>query len=138
MMCDSGLMSYLTGIGSSSILDTLADKSRTDLTGGLIETWVYQQLAPLTDLGREWSLCHFRNSEGREIDFILESMSGDLICIEVKSSEGVKPDHFKHLRWFRQQYGSGRRIKSIVFYCGVDVLQYAEDEWALPMAYLWK
>lgn len=138
MMCDTGLMSYLAGIGSKAALAVLNDKAKTDLVGNLIETWVYQQLAPLTDVGREWHLYHFRNSEGREIDFILENTEGDLICFEVKASEGVKPEYFKHLRWFRERFGTGRRIKTVVLYCGLEVRQYSEEEYALPMAYLWK
>ena len=138
LMCDTGLMSYLAGIGSKEPLAVLEDKDKTDLVGNLIETWVYQQLVPLTDIGRDWKLYYYRDSRGREIDFLLENMEGDLVCFEVKASEGVKSDHFKHLRWFREQYGKGRRIKTVVLYCGNEVLQYSENEWALPLAYLWK
>lgn len=138
LLCDTGLMSYLAGVGSKEPLAVLEDKDKTDLVGNLVETWVYQQLAPLTDIGRDWKIYHYRDSRGREIDFLLENMEGDLICFEVKASEGVKSEHFKHLRWFREQYGKGRRIKTVLLYCGMEVLQYAENEWALPMAYLWK
>lgn len=103
----------------------------------MIETWVYQQLVPFTDLSRDWKLYHFRNREGKEIDFILERKNGDLLCFEVKASEGIKSEHFKNLRWFREKFGQGRRIKTVVLYCGWTAQQYSEDEYALPMAYLW-
>ena len=111
LMCDTGLMSFLAGIGSKE---------------------------PLADVRREWKIYHYRNARGREIDFLLENMAGDLICFEVKTSEGTKSDHFKNLRWFREQYGEKRRIKTVVLYCGIEDCQYSENEWALPMAYLWK
>ena len=137
MLCDSGLMAYLTNLGSVDLALGVEDKARTDLVGNLIETWVFQQLVPITDLGRKWKLCHFRNTSGKEIDFILESRDGELICLEVKASEGVKAEHFKNLRWFKEQFGKERRIWSIVLYMGQDVLRYGENEYALPMAYLW-
>ena len=137
MLCDSGLMAYLTNLGSVDLALGVEDKARTDLVGNLIETWVFQQLVPITDLGRKWKLCHFRNTSGKEIDFILESCDGELICLEVKASEGVKAEHFKNLRWFKEQFGKERRIWSIVLYMGQDVLRYGENEYALPMAYLW-
>ena len=137
MLCDSGLMAYLTNLGSVDLALGVEDKARTDLVGNLIETWVFQQLVPITDLGRKWKLCHFRNTSGKEIDFILESRDGELICLEVKASEGVKAEHFKNLRWFKEQFGKDRRIWSIVLYTGQDVLRYGESEYALPMAYLW-
>ena len=138
VVCDSGLMSYLTGIENADALKLMDSKATTDLVGKLIETWVYQQLAPLTDIGRDWNLYHYRNQRGKEIDFILEHRNGDMICFEVKASEGVKTDHFKNLRWFREQYGKDRRMKTVVLYCGWTIHQYSEDEYALPMAWLWK
>lgn len=138
MLCDTGLMSHLVGVEEADALTLPDDKAKTDLVGNLIETWVYQQLAPLTDLGREWSLFHFRNRQGKEIDFILENRKGDMICFEVKASEGVKSDHFKNLRWFREQFGKGRRMKTIVLYTGFQVCRYSDDEFALPMACLWQ
>ncbi len=138
MLCDTGLMSHLVGVEEADALTLPDDKAKTDLVGNLIKTWVYQQLAPLTDLEREWSLFHFRNRQGKEIDFILENRKGDMICFEVKASEGVKSDHFKNLRWFREQFGKGRRMKTIVLYTGFQVCRYSDDEFALPMACLWQ
>ncbi len=137
MFCDSGFMGYLDDIGEANAALTLESKGATDKIGNLIETWVYEQLAPLTDLGREWHLFYYRNRDGKEVDFILENRQKDLIAIEVKASEGFKPEHLKNLRWFKEQFGKGRRIKSVLLYCGWETLLTSEDEYVLPMAYLW-
>lgn len=137
MLCDSGLMAYLADLGDVDLALNVEDKATTDLVGNLLETWVYQQLVPITDIGRKWKLYHFRNTTGKEIDFILENRNGELICLEVKASEGVKAEHFKNLRWFKEQFGKNRRIWSVVLYTGHDVVRYGEREFALPMAYLW-
>ncbi len=55
-------------------------------------------------------------------------MTGAMVCLEVKSAEWVKSEHFKHLRWFRERYGAGRRMKSVVLYAGRAVRQFSEDE----------
>lgn len=86
MLCDSGLMAYLTNLGSVDLALGVEDKARTDLVGNLIKTWVFQQLVPIADLGRKWKLCHFRNTSGKELDFILESRDGELICLELNNS----------------------------------------------------
>lgn len=61
-----------------------------------------------------------------------------MICFEVKASEGIKSDYFKNLRWFREQFGKGRHMKTIVLYTGYQVCRYSDDEFALPMACLWQ
>ena len=137
MFCDSGFMGYLADIGVTSAALSLESKGATDKIGNLIETWVYEQLAPLTDLGREWHLFYYRNKSGKEIDFILENRKKDLIAIEVKGSEGFKSEHLKNLRWFKEQFGKGRHIKTVLLYCGWETLLLSEDECVLPMAYLW-
>ncbi len=137
MFCDSGFMGYLGDFSEASAALSLESKEATDKIGNLIETWVYEQLAPLTDLGREWHLFYYRNRDGKEVDFILENREKDLIAIEVKASEGFKSEHLKNLRWFKEHYGSNRRIKSVLLYCGWETLLLAKDEYVLPMAYLW-
>lgn len=73
MLCDSGLMAYLADLGDVDLALNVEDKATTDLVGNLLETWVYQQLVPITDIGRKWKLYYFRNTTGKEIDFILEN-----------------------------------------------------------------
>ncbi len=137
MFCDSGFMGYLDNIGQAPAALALESKGATDKIGNLIETWVYEQLVPLTDLRREWHLFYYRNRDGKEVDFILENRKKDLIAIEVKASEGFKSEHLKNLRWFKEHYGANRRIKSVLLYCGWETLLLSKDEYVLPIAYLW-
>ena len=52
MLCDSGLMAYLADLGDVDLALNVEDKATTDLVENLLETWVYQQLVPITDIGR--------------------------------------------------------------------------------------
>lgn len=134
---DTGLMCHLIGINQTKALTNPYDKAQTDLIGNIVETWVYQQLVTLTDINREWSIYHFRNRLGLEVDFLLENRAGDLIAIEVKASETIKSEHFKNLRAFKEAFGKTHPIQSVVLYCGKDVRRFSDDEVALPMAALW-
>ncbi len=136
-LCDTGLMCHLIGINQTKALTNPYDKAQTDLIGNIVETWVYQQLVTLTDINREWSMYHFRNYLGIEVDFLLENRAGDLIAIEVKASETIKSEHFKNLRAFKEAFGKTHPIQSVVLYCGKDVRRFSDDEVALPMAALW-
>lgn len=135
-LCDTGLMCHLIGINQTKALTNPYDKAQSDLIGNIVDSWVYQQLVTLTDINREWSMYHFRNYLGIEVDFLLENHAGDLIAIEVKASETVKSEHFKNLRVFKEAFGKTHRIQSVVLYCGKDVRRFSEDEVALPMAAL--
>lgn len=136
-LCDTGLMCHLIGINQTKALTNPYDKAQSDLIGNIVETWIYQQLVTLTDINREWSMYHFRNRLGLEVDFLLENRAGDLIAIEVKASETVKSEHFKNLRAFKEVFGKTHPIQSVVLYCGKDVRRFSDDEVALPMAALW-
>lgn len=87
-------------------------KARSDFIGNLIETWVYNQLAPAVEATQEWSLYHLRVSERQEIDFVLENNLGELLLIEVKASESISTEDFDHIQWFSEcNKGVGRTLK---------------------------
>ncbi len=136
---DTGLMSAVLGHFSLEDLNRWAQKKgkvASDFVGNLIETWVYNQLATLTDIDEDWKIFHWRLSERQEIDFILENTDGDLILVEVKASETVVSEDFKNMRWFKER--NPDQVKaSVLFYCGQNVRDFGNDQVALPMAFLW-
>lgn len=136
---DSGLMSAVLGHFSLEDLNRWTEKKgkvASDFVGNLIETWVYNQLATLTDIDEDWRIYHWRLSERQEIDFILENTYGDLILIEVKASETVSSDDFKNMKWFKER--NPDQVKaSLLFYCGQNVRDFGNDQIALPMAFFW-
>lgn len=136
---DTGLMSAVLGHFSLEDLNRWTEKKgevASDFVGNLIETWVYNQLATLTDIDEDWRIYHWRLSERQEIDFILENTYGDLILIEVKASETVSSDDFKNMQWFKER--NPDQVKSsLLFYCGQNVRDFGCDQIALPMAFFW-
>lgn len=129
---DTGLMcSVLNWKIDDLILD--ADK-----TGKLFETYIYNQLIAQVDLENlDYSLYHYRDREKREIDFIIQD-SNNIYGIEVKSGTLISRDHFKHLKWFKNNLVKDKHFVGIVLYSGENVVPFGEDLYAVPINNLWE
>lgn len=129
---DTGLMcSVLNWKIDDLILD--ADK-----TGKLFETYIYNQIIAQVDLENlDYSLYHYRDREKREIDFIIHD-SNNIYGIEVKSGTLISRDHFKHLKWFKNNLVKDKHFVGIVLYSGENVASFGEDLYAVPINNLWE
>lgn len=126
----------------TSVLNYTIDKVRNDhdITGKLVETFVYHELAALVDYyNGEYSLYHFRDNAGHEIDFILhDNENNNLYAIEVKAGSNISKDDFKHIKWFQNNIAKNSEFKGIILYTGKNTLSFGENMQAVPMCALWK
>ncbi|MBU1658984.1 ATP-binding protein [bacterium] len=127
-MTDSGIFCHLLGINSA---DELINSSRK---GDVVETFVYSEL--LKHIGYSTTqpkIYHYRTNDKKEIDFILQR--GDKIfAIEVKSSQTIKMDAFKHIIDFQDK--SSQKVVGVVFYGGETILSFGNQEqqrYAVPL-----
>lgn len=129
---DTGLMcSVLNWKIDDLILDS-------DKNGKLFETYVYNQLISQIDLENfDYSLYHYRDREKREIDFIIQDSSNNIYGIEVKSGTLISKDHFKHLKWFKNNLTKDKNFVGIVLYSGENVVPFGENLFAVPINNLW-
>ena len=107
-----------------------------DRSGKLIENWVYQNLACLADRDSVYEISQYRDSNKREIDFIVERSDGAMLGIEVKSGSSFGKDDFKHLKWFANNLAMGCQFTGIVLYSGENTLPFGEGFYAVPLAAL--
>ena len=127
-MTDSGLFCHLLGIHSAGELTASTHKE------DVVETFVYSEL--LKHIGYSQlqpHLYHYRTNDKKEIDFIVEN-SDKVFAIEVKASQSIKKDTFKHIVDFQQR--SSKEIVGIVFYAGDNVLSFGDNthkRYALPL-----
>lgn len=130
---DTGLMASLLNWKEEDLtLD--ADKS-----GKIFETFVYNQVIVQIELeSSEYKLYHYRDREKREIDFIIQDSNNNIYGIEVKSGSAVNNDHFKHLKWFRENLAKDKIFTGIVLYTGEHVIPFGENLFAVPMNNLWE
>ena len=129
---DTGLVASLIGQMDEDGLRQL------QLVGPLAENFVVMELCKQATWSRtEPSLFHFRTVAGREVDVVMESPSGDLVGVEVKTSGTVGADAFKGLQALAE--GAGKQFRQgVVLYQGKDVIPFGKGLHAVPMAALWQ
>ena len=107
-----------------------------DLSGKLIESWVYHEISAIADCSRnKYSINHYRDKDKHEIDFIVTNDHGEMLGIEVKAGGRVVKDDFKNLYWFVGNLAR-KPFTGIVLYSGEEVLGFGENFYAVPLAML--
>jgi predicted AAA+ superfamily ATPase len=133
-MSDTGLMAEILGWNLDQI------EFDQDKCGKLIETFVHNQLvAEIDACSGKFFLYQYRDSEKREIDFVIQNRNNDILAIEVKSGSNVSGDSFKHIKWFREKMSKKmNEFVGIVLYTGRNIAKFGDNLWAIPMDALWK
>lgn len=131
---DSGLASFLlnTSVESSML-------GQNQHLGNLVETFVYTELIKhQANSNEDIEIYHFRDTQQKEVDFVLESNLGEVVAIEVKLSSTIKSEYFKGLFTLAKTM-NGKNFKGIVFYGGDKILPYKIEDyqfWAIPLKVL--
>jgi predicted AAA+ superfamily ATPase len=113
------------------------EKNRPELFGHVLENFVATELLKLMTFSDDKiDLFHFRTSDNKEVDFVLEKPNGHLAAVEVKKSDSVSKNDFKGLEELQLIIGDDF-ICGIVLYCGVDVVPFGKNLWAVPINNLW-
>lgn len=131
-LIDTSLLCHLQQMDLSSV--ALRDPH---LFGHVLENFVASELLKqLAYLDCRAELLHFRTSDDKEVDFVLEKPDGSLAGIEIKARDNVNPDDFKGLRELQAQTGEDFRC-GVVLYRGKNTIPFGENLWAVPLNALW-
>lgn len=123
---DTGILCHLLGISTKEQFNSSAYK------GELVETFVLSELLKYVGVAENRaSIYHYRTSDQKEIDFIIE-FPGGLVAVEVKASRRIERRAFKHILDLQKKTDRFRR--GIVFYLGDDILSFGKDLYALPLS----
>ena len=126
----------------SSILNYTMDNVRLnqDISGKLIETFIHHELASFIDYyNGEYSLYHFRDNAGHEIDFILhDNNANNIYAIEVKAGSNISRADFKHIKWFNNNIAKNNKFIGIILYTGKETLSFGDNLKAVPICVLWE
>jgi predicted AAA+ superfamily ATPase len=118
-------------------LDDLSAR-KPDLYGHVVENFVASELLKLLSFSNHRAnMMHFRTSDGKEVDFVLERPNGTLVGIKVKSSTRVSSGDFKGLRIFQSLTGDDFTC-GVVLYAGSEVIPFGNQLFAVPLAALWQ
>ena len=112
-------------------------KNKPELFGHLLENFVATEIIKqLSNGDTKAELYHFRTSDGKEVDFILEKPDGSAFAIEVKRSESVNIADFKGIMEFAS-LTKNDFIGGVVLYSGKDAVPFGKNLWAVPFHVLW-
>jgi uncharacterized protein len=109
----------------------------TKFIGSVVENFVVLELLKqLSWDDKIIQMYHYRDYDHVEVDIILEGPGGDLVAIEVKSSETISSDDFKGLKILQKEVGE-KFVHGIVLYAGTTYLPFGEKLSAAPITSLW-
>lgn len=129
---DAGLAANLLRVTEESLR-----RPGNPALGGLVETFAYTELVKAqARTGDAFDLYHYRDRDGREIDFVCEGPDGLIVAIEVKASVSPSTDADRHLRWLRDKVGD-RFAAGVVLYLGDRSYSLGERILLLPLSVLW-
>jgi len=126
---DTSLLAYLLRRG----LDEIYKNDRITF-GRLFENFIATELMKNSFSGIE--LSHFRTSDQKEVDFVLEK-GRNVVGIEVKLDSVPDKNDFKGLKLLREAVGS-RFKRGVVIYPGTELVSFGEDLWAIPACCFWE
>lgn len=113
------------------------EKNRPELFGHILENFVATELLKIITFHNDKiDLFHFRTSDNKEVDFVLEKQNGKLSAVEVKQRDNVSKSDFKGLEELQRLTGDDF-ICGIVLYRGKDVVPFGQKLWAVPISNLW-
>jgi len=110
---------YDTGVAASLLrINDPETLSNHYLSGALFENLVISELIKRNvHSGKRASAYYWRESNGVEIDCIIEQERGSITAIELKSGKTYNPDYIRNLVLFPSEYKS-REIKKMIIYGG--------------------
>ena len=103
--------------------------------GAIVETFIYDELLKANSAAsKKAGLYHYRTTDKKEIDFILD-FGQKIVAIEIKASKAVSKSDLKHIYHLQKEIPE-LFDKGIVFYGGDTVLKPDEKMYAVPFGFL--
>jgi predicted AAA+ superfamily ATPase len=128
---DSGLLCHLLGADTSRLADD------DQVTGKALENFVAMEVARHADWAQtDARLFHYRSGR-REIDLVLESRSGEIVCVEVKAAASFGARDWRAMEALRGERGERFRSGALL-YAGERTLPLGDRLWAVPISALWQ
>lgn len=113
---------YDTGVAASLLRISNPDVLSTHyLYGALFENLVISEILKCQiHSGNRSSLYYMRESNGIEIDCIIEKGNNEIIALEIKAGETFNPDYLKNLNLFFRA-SKADNVKKMLIYTGTDI-----------------
>jgi predicted AAA+ superfamily ATPase len=106
--------------------------------GQLLESFAVMELRKQMGWNEtQVGIFHFKDQKGAEVDIVLESASGEIVGIEVKSAATPRAEDFSGLRYLQSSVGERFR-RGVLLHTGDKASSLSKVLHALPISALWK
>lgn len=134
VVTDSALAMHLSGVTPEQVSSPIGGEMLGPLLEGLVVSELRKQLS-WSDT--RYSLFHYREASGTEVDVIIELDDGRVIALEVKARQTYKPEQFRGLQKLADRIGD-RLVAGIVLGTADKGIRYSSNLYGLPIASLWE
>ncbi len=129
---DTGLLCALMRVTHEKL------HNNPELLGTLVESYVVCELQRLATWYPEpLYFYHYRDKDRVEVDIVIETLTGDIIGIEIKTSATLEQKDFTGLKKLQKLTGK-RFIMGIVLYDGDHSTTFEDNLHAVPFSVLWR
>lgn len=127
ILTDAGLLAHLLG-GKTAFERSF---------GAVLKNFVLMELVKQASVSdARPAICHYRTSEGLEVDAIVESRGAPVCAVEIKAAATLGSRDFRGLKGLAaslgDEFGAG-----VILYTGSETARIAPRIWALPLTALW-
>ncbi|MDE3213808.1 MAG: ATP-binding protein [Bacteroidota bacterium] len=130
---DTCLLCHMLDIDMAEI-----ETRRPELFGHILENYVATEIIKqISNHHLSITPYHFRTSDNKEVDFVLEKPNRDIIGIEIKNTELITKNDFKGLEVLAEETKK-YFLGGIVLYNGAQVVPFGKKLWAIPIRILWE
>ncbi len=135
LITDSALAMHLSGVSAARAAALVGGG---ELLGPLLEGLVVSELRKQqTWSDTRFSVFHYRETSGLEVDVLLELDDGRVLGLEVKAKQTYKPEHFRGLQRLAERLGE-RFAGGIVLGTANQGVRFGRNLGGLPIASLWE
>ena len=128
---DSGLLATLLDLTTEEI-----QQNRTRF-GNVLETFVFSELLKHASTAEgDYRLMYYRDADKFEVDIVIESAAGNIVCVEVKSAATVKESDLRGLKKLADIAGKQFKM-GVLLYDGTEIMPLGDGIWAAPLSSLW-
>ncbi len=131
---DTGFAAALTGFTESHALSL----GGREYFGALVEQLAAVELEKQRGWsGESYRVYHYRDTDGLEVDLVLELADGRLIAIEVKAASDVNAKAWRGLERFHERFAD-RDVTGVCLYAGTRSWRLHGWLHLLPVTALWQ
>ncbi len=131
-MVDTGLLCGLNRISYEKL------RENRQLFGHLLENYIFCEIQKMASwLDEPLYFYHYRDKDKVEVDIVIETVSGDVIGIEVKAGATIDKSDFQGLVRLKKAAGDKFKI-GILLYDGDHTNQFDETIYSVPIGAVWE